>query len=46
MLIFEREEETVSGGGAEREGYRGSEASSVLIAESPMQGSNSQAMRS
>ena len=40
MFIFERESEReyvcMSGGGAEREGDRESEAGSVLTAESPM----------
>ena len=41
-----RERERPSGEGAEREGDRGSEAGSVLTAESPLQGLNSQTMRS
>ena len=36
----ERERESMSGSGEEREGDRGSEAGSVLTAASPMQDSN------
>ena len=42
----ERERERVSKGGVEREGDRESEAGSVLIAETPMPGSNSRTVRS
>ena len=38
--------ESISGGEAEREGDRGSEAGSALTAVSPMQGSNSRTVRS
>ena len=44
LFIFERKREREResrGGGAEREGDRGSEVSSVLTAESPIRGSNS-----
>ena len=44
MFIFEKEH--VSGGGAEREGDRGSVVGSVPTAESPMKGSNSRTVRS
>ena len=46
MFIFERERESVSEGGAESEGDRGSEAGSVLTADNPMHGSNSKTVRS
>ena len=46
VYFFIFEGESMSRGGAEREGDRGSEADSVLTAESPMWGSNSQTMRS
>ena len=54
MFVYLREGERerervrvrVSGGGAEREGNRRSEVGSVLTAESPVQGSNPQTMRS
>ena len=42
--LFLRERE--GGGGAEREGDRGSEAGSVLTGQSPMRVSNSRTMRS
>ena len=42
----ERETESVSRGGAESEGDRGSEAGSVLTAESPTWDSGSQTVRS
>ena len=42
FIYFEKEKETASGGGAERDGDRGSEAGSMLTEESPMWGSNSQ----
>ena len=38
MFIFGREREDASGGGAEREGDRGSETVFALTAESPMWG--------
>ena len=40
LFIFERERERESRGGVEREGDRGSEAGSVLTAQSPMWGLN------
>ena len=42
----ERERENASGGWVETEGYRGSEAGSVLTAESPIWGLNLQITRS
>ena len=42
MFIFDR----VSRGGAEKGGYRGSKAGSVLTADSPMWGLKSQTVRS
>ena len=42
----ERERERASRLGAEREGDRGSDTGSALRTESPMQGSNPQAVRS
>ena len=42
----ERERAHMSRGGTEKEGNRGSEAGSMLTAESPSQGSNSQIARS
>ena len=41
-FIFERDRDSMRGGGAEREGKRESQAGSTLLAESPVQGSNSQ----
>ena len=46
FIYFERERQSMSWGGAEREEDRGSEAGSVLTAESPRWGSNSQTVRS
>ena len=48
MFIFERESVSMrgQGGGAEREGDRGSEVGFVLTAESPTWGSNTQTVRS
>ena len=46
IYIREREGERMRGGGAEREEDRGSEAGSVLTAESLMRGSNPRTMRS
>ena len=45
LFIFGRERMRMSGAGAEKEGGQGSEAGSVLTAESPMRGSNSRTMR-
>ena len=45
MFISERERESASKGGAEREGDRGSEANAALTAGSPMRDSDSQTMR-
>ena len=42
FIYFEREERENQWGGTERGGYRGSEAGSVLTAEIPMRGLNSQ----
>ena len=44
MFIFDRT--NACGGGAEREGDRGSEAGSALTAESPIWGSNSRIVSS
>ena len=41
VFIYKRERKKVSEAGAEREGDRGSEAGSLLSAESPMWGLNS-----
>ena len=41
VYFLEREREGTRGGGAEREGDRGSEVGSVLTAASPMWGLNS-----
>ena len=46
LFIFERERETASRGGAEREENGGSEMSSVLTTQRPMWGSKSRTMRS
>ena len=46
MFLFIFERESMSRGGAERGGDRGSEAGCVLTAVSPMRGSNSQTTRS
>ena len=44
--LFLRERDRKLMGGVEREGDRGSEAGSKLTAEGPMQGLNSQTLRS
>ena len=46
LFLREIDNACVHGRGAEREGDRRSEVGSVLTAESPMQGLNSQTMRS
>ena len=46
LFLREREGESMSGRGAEREGDRGSEEGSRLTAVSPMWGLNSQTVRS
>ena len=46
FIYFERERESMSMGGAEREGNRESLAGSTLSSQSPMQDSNSQIVRS
>ena len=46
VYLFFKESVSLSGGGAEEEGDRGSEAGSKLTADSLMWGSNSQAVRS
>ena len=45
-IIFERERQRASRGGAEREGERESQVGSALSTPSPMQGSNSRTSRS
>ena len=42
FIYFERDRDSTSGGGTEREGDRESQAGSVLPAQSPTWGSNSQ----
>ena len=46
VYLFLRERESTSVGEAQTDGDRGFEAGSMLTAESPMWGSNSQTMRS
>ena len=46
FIYFERDKECVNRGGTEREGEKESQAASMLSAQSPKRGSNSQTMRS